>query len=323
MIVSTDWLRDYVALDMTVETLTDRLTMTGLNLEGLERVGGDLAIDLEVTSNRPDCLGHIGVAREVSVIFDKPLSVPAARVRCIASKISGVTSVDIACEDLCPQYVARVIQGVRIGPSPDWMKSRLNTLGIATINNVVDVTNYVMMECGQPLHAFDFDKLHGRKIIVRRARAGETMIAIDQRRYELNPEMCVIADQDRPVAIGGVMGGLDTEISERTVNVLVEVAAFVPRSIRKTARALNLHSPSSFRFERGIDRGRMDWASRRCCELILEVTGGELLGAGLQVVCQVVKRVTYRFLDHRVGKRQLGLDIEIDGQKRHRAHSHH
>ncbi|MEX2286924.1 MAG: phenylalanine--tRNA ligase subunit beta, partial [Planctomycetaceae bacterium] len=143
--------------------------------------------------------------------------------------------------------------------------------------NVVDVTNYVLMECAQPLHAFDFDKLHERRIVVRRARKGEKIVAIDQRTYELSPETCVIADADRPVAIGGVMGGLDTEIGNRTTNVLIETADFAPMSIRATARALNLHSDSSFRFERGIDRAGLDWASRRCCQLILDVAGGELL----------------------------------------------
>ena len=277
MIVSTDWLKEYVPLTMSVDELTDRLTMTGLNLEGVEDFSGDTGIDLEVTSNRPDCLGHIGVAREVSVLFDQPLSIPAAEISCIETKTAEATSVEIESEDLCPQYIARVIRGVKIGPSPSWMQKRLGTLGIACINNVVDITNYVLMECSQPLHAFDFEKLAGSKIIVRQARAGEKLTAIDQREYELSPEMCVIADAERPVAIAGVMGGLDTEISDDTTSVLIETASFAPLSVRSTARKLHLHSDSSFRFERGVDRVRMDWASRRCCELILEIAGGELL----------------------------------------------
>src|SRR5262249_11854728 len=150
-------------------------------------------------------------------------------------------------------------------------QSRLTAIGQPAINNVVDITNYVLMECGQPLHAFDFDKLHGKKIVVRRAKAGEKITAIDQKQYPLDPSMCIIADADRPVAIGGVMGGLDTEIGQSTANILVETAEFVPMSIRATARKLKLHSPSSYRFERGIDVRQLDWASRRCCELILNL----------------------------------------------------
>lgn len=277
MIVSKNWLAEYVDLKMSVDDLTDRLTMSGLNLEGVEEVGDDLAIDLEVTSNRPDCLGHIGVAREVSVLFDTPLRIPDAEVPAGGSKVDEAVSVEIDCPDLCHEYHARLIKGVRIGDSPGWLRNRLATAGINSVNNVVDVTNYVMLECGQPLHAFDFDKLHEGRIIVRRSRKGEKITAIDQREYEPAEGACVIADADRAVAIAGVMGGLDTEISNATVNVLVETASFDPISVRTTARQLKLHSPSSFRFERRVDRHRADWASRRCCELILEVAGGELM----------------------------------------------
>ena len=277
MIVSWNWLKQYVDLDMPVEELTDRLTMAGLNLEGIEDVAGDLGIDLEVTSNRPDCLGHIGVAREIGVLYDRTFTVPNPQPPTIAETTASVTSVDIECADLCPQYFARMIRGIKIGPSPNWMQGRLKTLGIVSINNVVDITNYVLMECSQPLHAFDFDKLRGRRIVVRRAKPEEKITAIDQREYLLDPEMCIIADAEHPVAIGGVMGGLETEIGNGTVNVLVEAAEFAPLSIRNTARKLNLHSDSSFRFERGIDPCQLDWASRRCCELILELAGGELL----------------------------------------------
>ena len=277
MIVSWDWLSQYVRLDMSRDELTHRLTMSGLNLEGICEVDGDVGIDLEVTSNRPDCLGHIGVAREVAVLFDRERTIPSVRPACVAEKTAAITSVDNECVDLCPQYFARVIRGIQVGPSPDWLAARLKTLGIATINNVVDVTNYVLMEYGQPLHAFDFDKLAEKRIVVRRALAGERLTAINGRVYDLDPEMCVIADAERAVALGGVMGGLETEIGGRTTNVLIETAEFMPLSIRTTARKLSLHSDSSFRFERGVDPLGLDWASLRCCELILELAGGELL----------------------------------------------
>lgn len=281
MIVSQNWLAEYVPLPQSVENLTHRLTMSGLNLEEFHPVGSDVAIDLEVTSNRPDCLGHLGIAREVSVLFDQALNIPAAKLREAAAAAATVTSVAIESGDLCHEYHARVIRGVRIGPSPSWLRDRLQTVGINSVNNVVDVTNYVMLECGQPLHAFDFDKLAGGRIIVRRALKGETITAIDQRQYPLTEDMCVIADADRAVAVAGVMGGLETEIGSRTVNVLIETASFAPLSVRSTARALKLHSPSSYRFERKVDRRNLDWASRRCCELILEIAGGELMAGSV------------------------------------------
>ncbi len=281
MIVSQNWLAEYVCLsgpmgNISVEELTSRLTMSGLNLEEFHPVGADVAIDLEVTSNRPDCLGHIGVAREASVLFDRPLTIPQAKITEGKAAASAATSVAIECSDLCHEYHARLIRGVRIGPSPAWLRDRLVAVGINSVNNVVDVTNYVMLECGQPLHAFDFDKLKQARIVVRRAVKGETITAIDQRPYALTEDMCVIADGERAVAVAGVMGGFDTEISSSTVNVLIETASFEPLSVRATARALKLHSPSSYRFERRVDRRNLDWASRRCCELIMQTAGGEL-----------------------------------------------
>lgn len=312
MLVSWNWLKEYVKLDMSVESLTDRLMMSGLNLEEFSDVEGDICIDLEVTSNRPDCLGHIGIAREVSVLFDRDLNLPAAQPATSDRKTADATSVTIEAGDLCPEYTARIVTGVKIGPSPAWLAKRLTTLGIRPVNNVVDVTNYVMMECGQPLHAFDFDKLKGNRIIVRRARAGEKMAAIDQRDYLLSEEMCVIADAESPVAIAGVMGGLDTEIGDATTSVLIEVADFSSMSVRATARKLNLHSPSSYRFERGVDRHQMDWASRRCAELILQTAGGKLLEGSVAVRKQELPR--YNPIEIRFAQitRILGIEITAD-----------
>lgn len=276
MIVSWNWLKEYVKLDMSVEELTDRLTLTGLNLEGIEQLDGDLAIDLEVTSNRPDCLGHIGVAREIAVLWDRELKRPPIELPEQAPKVENLTSVTVECPELCPRYTARVIRGVKIGPSPDWLAERLRSLGIAVINNVVDITNFVLFESGQPLHAFDLAKLQGPKIIVRESLPGETFTAIDHREYKLSSGTCVIADAERAVALAGVMGGADTEVSDATTDLLIESADFDPLSVRNTARSLTLHSPSSYRFERGVDPLGIDWASRRCCQLILELAGGEL-----------------------------------------------
>jgi phenylalanyl-tRNA synthetase beta chain len=276
MIVSWNWLKEYVRLDMPVEELGNRLMMAGLNLESIEDVEGDIAIDLEVTSNRPDCLCHLGVARETAALFGRNWTAPDPQPASRGADIATAAKVAVEAADLCPLYTARLVRGVKIAPSPLWMQRRLKTLGIRPINNVVDVTNYVLMECSQPLHAFDFDALHGGQIVVRRARAGEKITAIDQKVYELSADMCVIADGQRPVAIAGVMGGFDTEIGDGTRNVLIEAADFASMTVRATARKLNLHSDSSYRFERGVDRSQIDWASRRCVQLILETAGGEL-----------------------------------------------
>ena len=316
MIVSWNWLKDYVALDGSPAEVAERLMMAGLNLESIEPHGDDQAIDLEVTSNRPDCLGHIGVAREASVLFNKPLTIPPAAVKSNGQPVEQATSVAIECLDLCPRYVARVLRGVKIGPSPKWLHDRLEAVGIASINNVVDVTNYCLMESGQPFHAFDFDKLRGGRIVVRRPKSGEKIQAIDHNEYALTPEMCVICDAERPVAVAGVMGGAATEISSSTKNVLIEVADFSSMSIRATARKLNLHSPSSYRFERGVDSSQMDWASRRCCELIQQVAGGELLEGAIWAGEPPVAQRPAVLLRSNQFRRILGIDVPTDESHR-------
>lgn len=308
MLVSTTWLNDYVPLDMPLAEIERRVMMAGLNHESTESHGDDAVIDFEVTSNRPDCLGHLGIAREIAVLWGRDLKLPPAEPRQGATPIEQLTSVRIDCPDLCWRYTARLIRGVKVGPSPKWMQDRLEAIGITPINNIVDISNYVLMECGQPLHTFDFAKLQGRQIIVRRPRPGETIKAIDHKDYPLGPEMCVIADGQRPVAIGGVMGGATTEISSRTTEVLIEAAEFAPTSVRGTARQLNLHSDSSYRFERKIDPEGVDWASRRCCQLILELAGGEL-AAGVIDVGQAPPPRTPITLRQRQLTRILGIVV--------------
>ena len=327
MIVSWNWLKQYVPLTMSPREIEERLMMAGLNHEETHEVGDDLAIDLEVTSNRPDCLGHIGIAREVSVLWDCPLTVPAARPAEGQTRVEDLVHVRINCPDLCSRYTARVVRGVRVGPSPDWLVDRLTTIGIAAINNVVDVSNYVMMECGQPLHTFDYGKLRaeediGREIIVRRPQAGEVIEAIDHKTYRLDPDMCVIADARVPVAIGGVMGGAATEVDQQTCDVLVEAADFDPISIRTTARRLSLHSDSSYRFERRVDSQGIDWASRRCGELILETAGGELAAGVVDVGAapspgtdRAATRATEAHPGHRGRPGRRAADIDGAGER--------
>ncbi len=308
MIVSWDWLKQYVTLEMTPAELAERLMMAGLNHEETYAVGDDVAINLEVTSNRPDCLGHLGIAREAAVLFGRPLEIPAAQPKAGKAEVGELAKLRVDNPRECPRYTARVLRGVKVGPSPAWLVRRLTTLGVATINNVVDVTNYVMLECGQPLHAFDLAKLKGRQIIVRQATKGETFLAINHKAYTLEPTTCVIADGERAVGLAGVMGGADTEVSAATSELLIESAAFDPMSIRNTARALNLHSDSSYRFERGLDPEGVDWASRRACELILELAGGELACGVLDAGEKPRPRapITLRFAQL---KRVLGIDV--------------
>lgn len=282
MLVSWNWLKQYVALDMDREELENRLAMSGLNHEGTESVFDDLAIDLEVTSNRPDCLGHLGVAREIAVLYDLPLTIPNPTPVASGPNANSEFSVTINAPELCPRYTARIIRGVKIGESPQWMQDQLRTVFAPVskdwkpVNNVVDITNYVLMECGQPLHAFDLASLQGQQIIVREAQDGEEFEAIDHHTYKLSAGMCVIADANRPVAIAGIMGGADSEVGDNTVDILIESASFSSMATRATSRALNLHSPSSYRFERALDPQGVEWAADRACELILEHCGGTL-----------------------------------------------
>ncbi|NBW95712.1 MAG: phenylalanine--tRNA ligase subunit beta [Planctomycetia bacterium] len=276
MIISLNWLADYVQVTASPDALVERLLMAGLNHESTETVGSDVAIDLEVTSNRPDCLGHIGVAREAAVLFARPLHVPDPRPLEGRGAASDSVTVAIDSPEVCPCYSARVIRGVRVGPSPKWLVDRLATVGVESVNNVVDVTNYVMLECGQPLHAFDLARIRGGRIVVRRAADGEDFTAINHKRYALTSQMCVIADAERPVALAGVMGGADSEISADTVDVVLESAQFAPLAVRAAARGLALASPSSYRFERVPDPAAVEWASRRAAALILDTAGGTL-----------------------------------------------
>jgi len=274
MKVSLDWLKDYVEVTQTPEELAEMLTLLGAEVESVTDLGGDVCIELEINSNRPDLLGTIGIAREVAAATGQKLKLPPVGFPEEGEPIESETSVDVLDPELCPRYTARLIRGVTIKPSPPWMHRRLEAIGLRPINNVVDITNYVLMECGQPLHAFDFSLLEGGRIIVRRGRTGETITSIDETECKLTPERLVIADARRPVAVAGVMGGADSEVSNTTVDVLIESAVFDPVSIRRSSRALNLASDSSYRFERTVDPVGCEWASRRAISLIRELAGG-------------------------------------------------
>ena len=315
MLVSWNWLQEYVTLAMPLEELEERLSMSGLNHEGTQRVGDDLAIDLEVTSNRPDCLGHLGVAREIAVLWDRALKLPNLRTPVGHAPSSPEVGVRIDAPDLCSRYTARIIRGVEIDSSPQWMSDRLAAVGITSVNNVVDTTNYVLMESGQPLHAFDLSALDGPQIIVRESIEGEQFEAIDHRTYRLQGGMCVIADATQPVALGGVMGGMATEVTSTTTDLLIEAADFSPLPIRNAARQLNLHSPASYRFERGVDPAGVDWASRRCCDLVLDLAGGTLVEGCVEAGAGEPSRPPVRLRLSQL-ERILGIQIPTDVVRR-------
>ena len=283
MKVLYNWLKEFVDLTATPEELRTRLSLSGTAVEALEQTAAGPMLDAELTSNRADCLGHYGIAREAAALYRLPLEAVEAYPRELAEPASSATRVDIEAPELCGRYTARVLRGVKVGPSPDWLRERLEALGQASINNIVDATNYVMLELGHPLHAFDLDLLNERRIVVRRARAGEKMRTLDGIERALTPEMCVIADAARAVAIAGVMGGADSEIRSTSSTILLESAWFDPISIRRTSKALGLRTEASMRFERGADLEMAEMASRRCAELIQKLAGGEVLAGAVDL----------------------------------------
>jgi phenylalanyl-tRNA synthetase beta chain len=286
MKISYNWLKEFVDISGSPEEIASRLALSGTNIASIENGPWGAVIDAEVSSNRPDCLGMVGIARELSTVYRVPLKTVSPKPPENASaKASEAVSVKIAAPELCGRFTARVIRGVKIQPSPAWLKDRLEATGTASISNVVDITNYVMLELGHALHAFDYDLVRNHSIVVRRAKPNEKMRTLDGIERVFGPSICMIADGDgsRPVGVGGIMGGAETEISFSTRNVLIECAWFDPVSVRRAARSLKLHTEASTRFGRGADPEMAEVASRRAAELILQLAGGELLSGVVDV----------------------------------------
>jgi phenylalanyl-tRNA synthetase beta chain len=285
MKVVYNWLKEFVDVTAPPNELASRLALSGTNIGGIENGPHGAVIDAEVSSNRPDCLGHYGVAREVGAIYKLPLKHVSPKPVESTVKASDAVKVEIQAPDLCGRFTARVIRGVKIQPSPKWLKDRLEASGVANISNVVDVSNYVMLELGHPLHTYDYDKVRDHKIIVRRAKQNEKIRTLDGVERQVDSNICMITDGDgsRAVGIGGIMGGAETEISFSTKNVLIECAWFEPVSVRRAARSLKLHTEASTRFGRGADPETAELASRRAAELILQLAGGELLSGVVDV----------------------------------------
>src|SRR5215813_523140 len=318
MKINYNWLKELVDVDLPPRDLAAKLTMAGIAVDAVDFYGDDAVLEIDLTSNRPDCLSHLGIGREAAAVLGKTARTPEAKAPESKTKTSDVTSVEILAPALCPRYTARVIRGVKIGPSPDWMIKRLESLGQRSVNNVADITNYVMLEMGQPLHAFDLHQLRGERIVVRTARSGEKITTLDGEERDLTPETLVIADAERPVALAGIKGGEDSGITEKTVDVLLEAAYFAPAQTRATSKALGLSTEASYRFERGTDPQIVAKASDRAAALIAEIAGGEVLSGLVDVYPAKAASGRRRWIEFRRSRYTVltGLQIELGEAER-------
>ena len=309
MRILLSWLEDFVEIRESPRELADALTMAGMAVDTIERDSGETLFEFDITSNRPDAMNHLGMAREVAAVFRRPLRLPDQQLAESGLPASSRASVEIEDADLCPRYVGRVFEGVRIGPSPDWMRRRLELCGIRAINYLADLTNYVLLEMGQPTHAFDLDTLAGRRIIVRRARRGESLKTLDGIDRQLTPDHLAICDAERPVALAGVMGGAETEIAESTRNVLLEAAWFRPSAVRAAAKEFKLHTEASHRFERGADWQAAPRAADRIGALLAQMSEARVLPGRVDCYPHQMRLGTVRLARHQIAK-HLGVQLE-------------
>src|SRR3984893_1276833 len=284
MKISPHWLRDFVDLPVDYVRLADELTLAGVAVEGISGEGDSTVYEMEITTNRPDAMNHYGVAREASALYDLPLRPIVPKLP--PSQGKSEVTIDIQEPDLCPRFTAREIRAVTIKPSPANIASRLQLLDQRPISNAVDATNYVLWESGKPTHVYDLDLLEGRRLVIRKARAGEVLKTLDGVERKLTAEDLVIADAVKPVGLAGVMGGFDTMITEKTKNILIESAWFDPVVVRRMSRRHGLHTDASHRFERGADYESTVVSCDRVAELVLASGGGELEGNAVDVIAR-------------------------------------
>jgi phenylalanyl-tRNA synthetase beta chain len=308
MRILQSWLEEFVDIPEYPDVLAHELTMAGLAVDAVSEEKGETIFELDITSNRPDAMNHFGVAREIAAIFQRPLRPPKVEVPESDPAAASKASIEILDSELCPRYSARVVLGVEVKPSPDWIRRRLELCGVRSINNIADLTNYVLLELGHPTHAFDLDLLDESKIVVRRAKPGELLRTLDGVDRTLSAEHLVIADAMRAVALAGVMGGLESEISDSTRNVLIESAWFDPGSIRRTSRSFGMHTEASHRFERGADPEATVWAANRIAGLLKQVSPGTILRGCLDAHPKPHKPLTV-VLRRRAIERLLGLAV--------------
>ncbi len=306
MKISPHWLRDFVDFKVDYGRLADELTLAGIAVEGVSGEGENTVFDMEITTNRPDAMNHYGIAREVSALYDLPLRPIEPKLP--ATKGKSEVTIEIQDPELCPRFTAQEIRNSTIKPSPAKIASRLALLDQRPISNAVDATNYVLWESGKPTHVFDLDLLEGRKLVIRKARAGETLKTLDGVDRTLTPEDLVVADAKKPVGLAGVMGGYDTMITEKTRNILIESAWWDPVTVRRMSKRHGLHTDASHRFERGADFESTISSTNRVAELILESGGGERVGGVIDVIARKLDLAPIE-LDRREVKRILGEEI--------------
>ncbi len=317
MNISYNWLKELVEFDLSPDELGRRLTNVGLAVEGIHPHENDFVLDIDLTSNRPDCLSHLGVAREIGVIVGNDI-IPGMGGNANPSQVPvpSILAGDIVRIDdpeLCHRFTARIFKDVKIGPSPGWLVERLEAIGERSINNVADITNFVMHELGQPMHAFDRDKLSEGRIVVRRAEADEIITTLDEAERKLDHSVLCICDAEKPAAVAGIMGGSESSITEQTANVLLEVAYFKRESIRASSRKLGLATEASYRFERGVDIDRILLASKRAADLISELAGGvEVNFVDVYPTRSAPQEIASEDISNAV-RRLTGLDVEETG----------
>jgi len=315
MKVSVNWLNDYFAAPLDPEEVADRLTMAGLACEGSEKHGKDTILELETATNRPDHLGHLGIALEISCLLGLEMEKPQFDFPTVSGvdgkSVSDLVTLEVVDGGRCPRYVARLAVDVEVGPAPSWLGDRLEALGLRSVNNVVDISNYVLLEYGQPLHAFDFARLPGGTILVRGATQGESFTAINDKTYELDLEDLMIADASESVAIAGIMGGVKSEVSGSTSRVLLESAWFEPVPVRTTSRRLQLVSDSSYRFERRVDPENVDAASRRFMHLLHGICSATILEGSCELLEAGLLTSTPAVVDLRHSRLQQVLGLVI------------
>jgi len=307
MKISIDWLKEFVDVDISTPDLIDNLNNIGLLVDDVEKRNNDVILELETYANRPDSNGHLGVARELAAILNKPIKKQSWPLVETDAKTSDLLDIEIYEEDLCPRYAGIIVKGVKIGPSPDWLKKRILAMGLKPINNVVDISNYVLYATAHPIHAFDLAKLSGQKIIVRKANKGERLRTLEGEDLALSTDMLVIADDKKPVALAGVIGGEDSAVTENTKDVFIESACFDPVSVRKTGKKTGIHTDASFRFERGADVSFPPKAALMAASLLTRFEGTATQGI-MDVYPKPKKNRTVLLRNHRV-KELIGVSV--------------
>lgn len=310
MKISLDWVKEYVEIPLALPQLIEKLNMIGLLVEDWEEEEEDVILDIETYANRPDTLGHLGVAREIAAALGLKMKKQSWPVVESEEKTSEIVDIQIKDGDLCPRYCGLVLKEIKLGPSPEWLQRRLKAMGSKPVNNVVDVTNYVLFSTAHPIHAFDFEKIAGRKIIIRRADKGESLRSLEEEDLSLSPEMLVIADERKPVALAGVIGGQESAVTESTQDVFIESAYFDPVSVRKTAKKSGLSTEASYRFEREADISFPPSAALMAASLLTQM-GAKATQGVMDVYPKPRKIKTVILRNHRVSE-LLGVEVEKD-----------